>query len=89
VAWGSQDFARTYGEVTPYPRAPEICVEVVPPSNTDDEIKEKTRAYLAAGAIEVWIVAEDGSIRIHSAAGEVTASVYPVKLQLPGPIAPV
>ncbi|MBV8901166.1 MAG: Uma2 family endonuclease [Verrucomicrobia bacterium] len=46
-------------------RAPEICVEVLSPSNTVREIQEKTALYFEAGASEVWICDEDGSIRFH------------------------
>ncbi|MBV8377079.1 MAG: Uma2 family endonuclease [Verrucomicrobia bacterium] len=46
-------------------RAPEICVEVLSPSNTLQEIQEKTALYFEAGACEVWICEEDGKIRFH------------------------
>src|SRR5690349_11838480 len=39
VAWASTDFLRAHGNSTPFPTAPEICVEIVSPSNTDDEIR--------------------------------------------------
>jgi Uma2 family endonuclease len=77
---------QTFGESTPYARAPEICVEIVSPSNSDEEIREKTRAYLAAGATEVWIVAEEGTIRYFDLSGERPASAFPVALSLPRPI---
>ena len=35
---------------------PDIPIEVVSPSNTFEEIERKTREYLAAGAVEVWVV---------------------------------
>lgn len=35
--------------------APEICVEVISPSNTRSEIEEKRRLYFEAGAEEVWL----------------------------------
>ncbi|MCS6922463.1 MAG: Uma2 family endonuclease, partial [Elioraea sp.] len=63
VAWASAEFMRRHGETTPYPRAPEICVEILSPSSTDAEAGEKTRAYLQAGAPEVWLVTGDGRIR--------------------------
>jgi Uma2 family endonuclease len=37
-------------------RAPELCIEVVSPSNSRQEMREKIDAYLATGAEEVWIV---------------------------------
>ena len=36
-------------------RAPEICVEILSPSNTQSEIDEKHALYFDAGATEVWI----------------------------------
>ncbi len=36
-------------------RTPEICVEVISPSNTRDEIEEKKRLYFESGAEEVWL----------------------------------
>jgi Uma2 family endonuclease len=86
VAWASSRFLAAYGEITPFMRAPEICVEVVSISNVQAEIIEKTGAYLAAGAVEVWIVAEDGSIRYFGADGERPASAFPVTVSLPPPI---
>lgn len=86
VAWASSSFLAAFSEITPFMRAPEICVEVVSPSNVGAEIEEKTRAYLAAGAVEVWIVAEDGSIRYFTAQGEQPMSGFPVTVSLPPPI---
>jgi len=43
--------------------APEICVEVVSPSNTRNELAEKRRLYFAAGAKEVWICERGGKLR--------------------------
>ena len=85
VAWASGEFFRMHGETTPYPRAPELCVEIVSASNTDAELQEKTRAYLAAGAQEVWLVAESSAVRYFDASGEQGASRYSVTLELPPP----
>lgn len=86
VVWGSRQFAQAYGETTPYPMAPEICVEITSPSNSDAEIQEKIRAFLKAGAQEVWIAADDGTITYHDATGERNASRFAVSIRLPGPI---
>src|SRR5687767_13284618 len=76
VAWASSDFLARYGEITPYMRAPEICVEIVSPSNVKAEIVEKTAAYLAAGAAEVWIVTQDATIHYFGPAGEKSKSDF-------------
>jgi Uma2 family endonuclease len=86
VIWASADFMKNYGEITPYLRAPEICVEILSPSNVQAEIDEKMGAYFAAGAREVWLVAEAGSIRYFGPAGEKPVSDFPVHITLPPPI---
>jgi Uma2 family endonuclease len=86
VVWASSDFMAAYGEITPYGRAPEICVEIVSPSNVQAEIDEKIGAYLAAGALEVWLVYEGGTIRHFGASGEQASSRFPVSIALPPPI---
>lgn len=55
VVWASPNFMSAHPE-SPLMLAPEICIEVVSPSNSVKELSEKRDAYLAAGAEEVWIV---------------------------------
>jgi Uma2 family endonuclease len=43
-------------------RAPNICVEILSPSNSTSEIDEKRALYFDAGAAEVWICNLDGSV---------------------------
>lgn len=81
VAWASSEFLAQEGNNTPFTRAPEICVEVRSKSNTHREINRKVQAYLAAGAIEVWVVDEDGALKMHSASGELTQSKFDVKYE--------
>ena len=83
VAWASGRFMAEHRGMSPLPRAPEICVEILSPSNVDAEIREKTRAYLAAGAAEVWVVAENGTIRYIDCSGEKTQSRFPITPKLP------
>jgi Uma2 family endonuclease len=85
VVWASPQFMKDYGEITPYVRAPEICVEIISPSNVQAEIDEKMSAYFAAGAREVWLVAEAGSMRYFGPGGEKPASDFPVQITLPPP----
>lgn len=83
VVWCSADFIRQHGFATPYPRAPQLCVEIASPSNSRQELTEKTALYLAAGAHEVWVVFEDGLIEIHDASGrlERSALLHPITLE--------
>ena len=62
VAWASPECIEQLGELVCFPRAPEICVEVVSPGNTQAEIDEKTALYLDAGAKEVWVCSKSGAM---------------------------
>ncbi len=55
VAWLTTAQYKAFGEETPYPTAPDICVEIMSPSNTWAETHMNASLYLAAGAKEVWI----------------------------------
>ncbi|MGH8672977.1 MAG: Uma2 family endonuclease [Burkholderiales bacterium] len=56
VAWASADFMRAHGAETPFTQAPQLCVEIASPSDSLKELRAKVDAYLAAGALEAWIV---------------------------------
>jgi Uma2 family endonuclease len=88
VAWASARFMDSYGEITPFMRAPEICVEILSPSNVEAEIEAKTGAYLAAGATEVWLVSEQGGMRYFDAGGEKASTSFPISPTLPPPTPP-
>ncbi len=83
VSWASMEFLQEQQDNTPFTRAPEICVEIASPSNSKREIEEKVRAYLAAGAKEVWLAAESGAIEIRGIEGVRPKSQFPVTVTLP------
>ena len=62
VAWASPECMRELGNRICFPTSPEICVEVLSPSNTEAEILEKMALYFDAGAREVWLCAESGAV---------------------------
>jgi Uma2 family endonuclease len=86
VTWNSKEFREEFGNVTPFPRAPEICVEIISPSNSatmpegafygqeTKEILEKIGLYIAAGAFEVWTCNLEGEMRFYDAEGAVLQS---------------
>ncbi len=65
VACGSSAFFAQDGLVTPLPCAPEICVEVVSPSNAEEEMQQKIQLYFEKGAKEVWLCDEFGTIELY------------------------
>jgi Uma2 family endonuclease len=54
VAWCSPQRFEEVGEQVIFEIAPEICVEVLSPSNTAAEMDAKRQLYFEAGAIECW-----------------------------------
>jgi Uma2 family endonuclease len=62
VAWASSSRMRTLGNRSCFPEAPELCVEVVSPGNSDLEIREKKALYFDAGAKEVWVCSKSGEM---------------------------
>lgn len=50
--------------------APEICIEVMSPSNSWQEMREKMPLYFEAGAREVWIVDTDGRVSFFAPGSE-------------------
>ena len=76
VAWCSEAFLAQHWSDVALQKAPEICVEVVSPSNSEAELHNKTAQYLSLGATEMWLVAEDGVVEIHNQAGPRDDSVF-------------
>lgn len=74
VAWASNEFIAEFGDETPYPKAPEICIEVKSPANSQAEMDEKIRLYLEKGAFEVWIVDKSGKTTFHTHTGKINKS---------------
>jgi Uma2 family endonuclease len=54
--------ARHKGQDGYVSEAPEICIEVMSPSNSWQEMQDKMPLYFEVGAQEVWIVDTDGRI---------------------------
>jgi Uma2 family endonuclease len=82
VVWASDQFMEEFGDTTPYPKAPEICVEVVSPSNSKQEIEHKVELYLAKGALEVWVVNQKREVTYYSHTGQIKKSKLIPKFKL-------
>ena len=55
--------------------APEICVEVVSPSNTRPELLGKRALYFQAGALEFWLCDEVGAVAFFQRTGKLPRSL--------------
>ena len=65
VAWLAPERGQDADNETCLTRAPEVCVEILSPSNTPAEIEEKIALYFEVGAQEVWICHRDGTLQFH------------------------
>ena len=65
VGWFSAErFARVDGQ-NAFEIAPEICVEILSPSNTAAEMRHKRHLYFEAGAEEVWQCDPSGQLAFY------------------------
>lgn len=65
VAWASDDFYRLHADDAALTAAPELCVEVLSDSNSQQEMSGKTALYFAHGAQEVWLCDDSGTMTFY------------------------
>jgi Uma2 family endonuclease len=88
VAWASTDSWRDLGNRKCFSRSPEICVEVLSDSNTEEEIEEKMVLYFDSGAREVWVCGLFGAMNFfgHGSvplASSILCPSFPDQIKLP------
>ena len=67
VTWISKARRDPFGKTIVLPIAPEICIEILSPSNHREEMLEKMCLYYAKGAKEVWLCDENGQMEFFTA----------------------
>jgi len=85
VAWCSASYLERHRDAfsnweATLSQAPELCIEVMSPSNLAGELKEKIVLYLQAGAQEAWIVYPDRRIEIFDIDGKRSTSRFQVDI---------
>lgn len=73
VAWCSADLWTSARQQPCFPRAPEICVEIISASNSAGEIEEKKLLYFEAGAEEIWLCDSLGELTFHRSPSDTVA----------------
>jgi Uma2 family endonuclease len=74
VAWVSNQRRASHPNDPVYIIAPEICVEIIFPSNTDNELNERKRLYFEKGAFEFWLCGMSGQMSFFDPAGRLEQS---------------
>ena len=87
VTWVSLEHRRNTPHEFAYAVAPEICVEIISPSNYLEEQMHKGELYLQAGAKEFWLCDERGQVQFFDADGPLERSRlcpdFPTKVEIP------
>jgi Uma2 family endonuclease len=76
VAWSSYGFFKLHRDELDLTQAPELCVEIISPSNSLREISSKRKLYFERGALEVWTCDLNGVVRFYDTNQELEASVF-------------
>jgi Uma2 family endonuclease len=63
VAWASPEKVERNFDLASWSESPAIVVEVLSPSNSEDEIRNKRNAIFAKGAAEFWICDRTGKLQ--------------------------
>lgn len=78
VAWVTAERLKSNQDSMVITSGPQICVEVLSPSNTMAERSKKATLYFAAGSAEVWLCGPTGEMTFLEASGERAASaIFP------------
>ncbi len=74
IAWASDAYIDQFIDLITFPIAPQLCIEVVSPSNSETEMTLKRELYFSQGAEEVWMCDLEGNISFYLPTGETTLS---------------
>ena len=75
VSWASKDTYNIIKNEAECSVAPDVCIEVLSISNTEDEIDAKKALYFAKGAKEFWLCDRAGDITFFDPEGLITESL--------------
>lgn len=86
VAWVSRKRRASRRNDPVYLIAPEICVEILWPSNSPGEMEERWRLYFDQSALECWLCGLDGQMTFRDPSGPIPQSnlcpKFPAKIDL-------
>ena len=74
VAWVSHERRASRTNDPVYLIAPEICVEILSPSNLEGELDERKRLFFEQGSLEFWLCGLDGAISFFDVNGAIPQS---------------
>ena len=86
VIWAPREFFRAHMDACALPVMPDLCVEVLVPTNTRAEMDQKRALYFESGAREVWLCGLEGEMEFFAPAGKLEHSAlcpeFPARVEL-------
>jgi Uma2 family endonuclease len=86
VVWVSEERFKIIKKEIECSVAPELCIEVISDSNSQQEMNEKKTLYFAQGAKEFWLCDQNGNITFFNITGQLNTSSlvanFPDKMNL-------
>jgi len=86
VAWASEARFEKIRHESECSIAPEICIEVVSASNTEDEMEERRELYIRSGVSEFWVCGKAGNMSFFNEQGKIKKSKlvpdFPHKIEI-------
>ena len=76
VAWASRETYLIIKDQVECSLAPEVCIEVLSSSNTEEEIAAKKSLYFEKGAKEVWLCNRQGIVEYFDREGKLDKSAF-------------
>jgi len=71
IAWASKKLIALYKFATPFPVAPELCIEI---NHSSAEMALRRAWYFGSGAHEVWKCSKSGRVKFYDITGEIPRS---------------
>jgi Uma2 family endonuclease len=76
VVWASPEKVKRNFDLSCWAESPEIVIEVLSPSNSSEEIRQKREAVFALGALEFWVCDRQGQMEFLDSRGPITKSDF-------------
>ena len=78
----SDAWLEAHPEDAPLASAPELCIEILSPTNSIIKLREKAAAFVRACAMEAWILLPEQRAReVYGSSGRLDASSFPIEVE--------
>lgn len=76
IAFASDEFVEKHEIENPFTKAPELCIEIVKESVSQEALDKRVRNFLELGAKEVWTINPEDKVQVYDQSGLKEKSSY-------------